>query len=118
MTSLDELIARAEVTEADFVSARKVVPFDSLKGKRMVRRLEKSKSIIQTLKSAAQAPSCPQMFIMIYNAGNTQLPQNNANALRTYRPTHCTDAGVLDAGTLFRQERYLKSSMISHSVIT
>lgn len=74
MTSLDELIARAEVTEADFVSARKEVPFDSLKGKRMARRLEKSKSIIQTLKSAA--PSCPQMFIMIYNAGNTQLPQN------------------------------------------
>lgn len=31
MTSLDELIARAEVTEADFVSARKEVPFDSLK---------------------------------------------------------------------------------------
>ena len=81
MTSLDELIARAEVTEADFVSARKEVPFDSLKGKRMVRRLEKSKSIIQTLKSAAQAPSCPQMFIMIYNAGNTQLPQN---LMRTY----------------------------------
>lgn len=77
MTSLDELIARAEVTEADFVSARKEVPFDSLKGKRMARRLEKSKSIIQTLKSAAQAPSCPQMFIMIYNAGNTQLPQNS-----------------------------------------
>lgn len=62
MPSLDDLITRAKVIEADFIAVMNQVPTKSLKAKRMAQRLQKSKSIIASLIVAKHAPGTPPIF--------------------------------------------------------
>jgi len=72
MPCLDELISRAKIIEADFTAVMNQVPPNSLKAKRMIQRLQKSKTIIASLIDAKHAARTPPIFA-VHMKGNTGL---------------------------------------------
>jgi len=65
MPSLDELITRAKIIEADFIAVMNQVPPNSLKAKRMTQRLQKSKSIMASLIEAKHAAGTPLILVEV-----------------------------------------------------